>query len=60
MSFRDLEKNTQKIEDKNDVRPEVDLKNSAPDLPDPALPSKPKQDTTPQGRNDDLFDNMPV
>lgn len=53
MSFKDLEKKTQKVEGAKDVKPEKDLTQKGSDLLQPKMPAK----TT---RKDDLFDNVPV
>lgn len=60
MSFKDLEKKTQKVEGKTDVTPAADPKKAVADLPDPVLPSKTTRDTALQGRGDDMYENMPI
>ena len=60
MSFKDLEKKTQKVEDNKDVKPEIDIKKKGSDLPQQKTPAKTAREVAPLARKDDLFDNVPV
>lgn len=60
MSFKDLEKKTQKVENVKDTKTEAERKKDLSDTQGTPTPRKSALLDPSQDRSDDLFDNVPV